>query len=71
MWAGAKEEAGLPAQANDDDNASAHLGRWKACLPLSTDGTVIIAENRRRDKHPGLEFCQPAVAQGDFAACDP
>ena len=38
MGADAEADEGLLAQAKDNDKISGYLGRWKAYLPLSTDG---------------------------------
>ena len=38
MGADAEADKGLLAQAKDNDKISGYLGRWKASLPLSTDG---------------------------------
>ena len=43
MGADAEADEGLLAQAKDNDKISGYLGRWKAYLPLSTDG-IYIAE---------------------------
>ena len=40
MTADAEEDEGLPAQAEDDDNASGYFNRRKACLPFSRDGNI-------------------------------
>ncbi len=40
MDADAEADEGLLAQAEDNDKISGHLGRWKAYLPLLTDGTI-------------------------------
>ena len=40
MGADAEADEGLLAQAKDNDKISGYLGRWKASLPLSTDGTA-------------------------------
>ena len=39
MGADAEADEGLLAQAKDNDKISGYLGRWKAYLPLSIDGT--------------------------------
>ena len=38
MTAGEKEDAGLLAQAKDDDDVSDYFSRWQACCPLYTEG---------------------------------
>ena len=38
MGADAEADEGLLVQAKDNDKISGYLGRWKASLPLSTDG---------------------------------
>ena len=40
MGADAEADEGLLAQAKDNDKISGYLGRWKASVPLSTDGTA-------------------------------
>lgn len=40
MGADAEADEGLLAQAKDSDKISGYLGRWKAYLPLSTDGII-------------------------------
>ena len=40
MGADVEADEGLLAQAKDNDKISGYLGRWKAYLPLSTDGTA-------------------------------
>ena len=44
MGADAEADEGLLAQAKDNDKISGYLGRWKASLPLSTDGTVTYEQ---------------------------
>ena len=39
MDAGAEADEGLLTQAENNDNISGYLGRWKAYLSLSTDGS--------------------------------
>ena len=48
MDTGAEEDEGLLAQAKDNDKIIGYLGRWKAYLPLSTDGTAAEINKRRR-----------------------
>ena len=40
MGADAEADEGLLVQAKDNDKISGYLGRWKAYLPLSTDGII-------------------------------
>ncbi len=42
MGADAEADEGLLAQAKDNDKISGYLGRWKAYLPLSTDGIILL-----------------------------
>ena len=41
MGADAEADEGLLVQAKDNDKISGYLGRWKAYLPLSTDGRLL------------------------------
>ena len=50
MSTGAEEDEGLLAQAEDDDNACGYFSRRKACLPLSTDGKMIVLDKRPKGK---------------------
>ena len=60
MDAGAEEDEGLLAQAEDDDNACGYFGSWKACQPLSTDGRFTkYSEKRNLDNHKFLCFIIP------------
>ena len=43
MGADVEADEGLLAQAKDNDKISGYLGRWKAYLPLSTDGIFYSA----------------------------
>ena len=45
MGADAEADEGLLVQAKDNDKISGYLGRWKASLPLSTDGTAAEIKN--------------------------
>ncbi len=49
MGADAEADEGLLAQAKDNDKISGYLGRWKAYLPLSTDGIFYSAASARRN----------------------
>ena len=42
MGADAEADEGLLAQAKDNDKISGYLGRWKAYMPLSTDGSFTF-----------------------------
>ena len=44
MGADAEADESLLAQAKDNDKISGYLGRWKAYLPLSTDGSIVIEQ---------------------------
>lgn len=62
MGADVEADEGLLAQAKDNDKISGYLGRWKAYLPLSTDGTLIaltyheFAVLTYLARHPGWVF---------------
>lgn len=70
MDAGAEEDEGLLTQAEDDDNASGYFSRWKAYLPLSTDGTLKITHPAQKSKG-GSGGKMVNVVGGPLAWCAP
>jgi len=40
IGAGKEEDEGGPTPAEDEDTTSVDLGRWKACCPLSAEGSL-------------------------------
>ena len=45
LVAGRQDDGGLPP-TEDENTASAHLGRWQACCPLYTEGICVIMPPR-------------------------